>query len=562
MTFMKRFVLIFVVILFSFAMSEGKKSENLDQWEEMETEHFILKYKPAIRTSALEIAEEAERIFNQVIVILDYYPSEKIIIFIEMSIKDIEETHKDYFGVRCWSPSPHTVFMVVSPFWTTDSLFYQGLDGYIAQWLTYDLITQRLSNSASVLPEWFTYGLANYSVKITESQFMQNPDIYMKIVWEKGDFKNLIELDNTKNRILIGFEGLFVFTFLEEEYGKKTLDNFINMSLQYGDPYSSIESVLGIEVQEFEEQWKKWLQRSLSGVQVEPVKSDILITQLSDFVMMQIPTSWGEEGILFISGWTKNLDVYIIENTGEKKKLTESEENDTDAQFSQNEKKIAFTSLEDGYYNIYVMDSDGSNLEKITDDQFINCNPAFSPDGTIAFVSDRSGNYDIFVMDGQEFIQLTVDPAQDGNPSFSPDGSTLVFSSNRNGNFNLYLLDLKNRIITQLTDTPEDEFLPSFSPDGTQIVFTRLAPQTRVGSEIWVTDLQGSERFLAEGFYGVWSPDGKKIAFGSSFDGSPADIYIGDLREERSYFTMPVLIAVLFIVLVFSVAMYLIFLRK
>jgi hypothetical protein len=61
----------------------------------------------------------------------------------------------------------------------------------------------------------------------------------------------------------------------------------------------------------------------------------------------------------------------------------------------------------------------------------------------------------------------------------------------------------------------------------------------------------------------VWSPDEERIAFGSSFDGSPANMYIGDLREElSSYSTIPICIAVLFIVLVFSVAMYLKFLRK
>jgi ABC-type lipoprotein release transport system permease subunit len=59
------------------------------------------------------------------------------------------------------------------------------------------------------------------------------------------------------------------------------------------------------------------------------------------------------------------------------------------------------------------------------------------------------------------------------------------------------------------------------------------------------------------------SPDGGKIACGSSFDGSPINMYIDDLREElSSYSTIPIYIAVFFIVFVFSMAMYLKFLRK
>ena len=84
------------------------------------------------------------------------------------------------------------------------------------------------------------------------------------------------------------------------------------------------------------------------------------------------------------------------------------------------------------------MDADGSNQTRLTNNQASDFFPSFSPDGSkIAFTSNRDGSYEIYVMnaDGSNQTRLTNDPADDDDPSFSGDGSKIAFYSNRDGSF-------------------------------------------------------------------------------------------------------------------------------
>jgi hypothetical protein len=69
------------------------------------------------------------------------------------------------------------------------------------------------------------------------------------------------------------------------------------------------------------------------------------------------------------------------------------------------------------------------------------------------------------------FVRLTSGPWQDITPSTSPDGTQLAFASNRNGHWDLYLLDLRSGETRQITDTPEYDAAPSWSPDGRWLVY-------------------------------------------------------------------------------------------
>ena len=98
-------------------------------------------------------------------------------------------------------------------------------------------------------------------------------------------------------------------------------------------------------------------------------------------------------------------------------------------------KRIAFVSDRDGNPEIYVMDTDGGNLQNLTDNPAVDHSPSWSPDGKrIAFVSDRDGNpNEIYVMDtdGGNLQNLTNNPADDDGPSWSPDGKHIAFVSDR-----------------------------------------------------------------------------------------------------------------------------------
>ena len=129
--------------------------------------------------------------------------------------------------------------------------------------------------------------------------------------------------------------------------------------------------------------------------------------------------------------------------------------------------------------------------------------------GKIAF--SRGG--DIYTMnpDGTGTQQLTTS-GSDSEAAWSPNGRQIAFTSERDGNPEIYVMDANGAGQVRLTDTSAEESHPAWSPDGDKIVFDRL---TRgVGYDNYVMNADGSaETPVTEGVDPVWSPDGQRIAF-------------------------------------------------
>jgi Tol biopolymer transport system component len=141
--------------------------------------------------------------------------------------------------------------------------------------------------------------------------------------------------------------------------------------------------------------------------------------------------------------------------------------------------KIVFASNRDGSMQIYVMNGDGSAITRLTSSGANDDYPRWSPNGTkILFQSDRdhpdTGYMDIYVMnsDGSGVNRLTNDPNDDGMASWSPDGSKVVFQSTRNGvNYQVYSVNVDGSNQANLSNNSSSDGEPSWSPDGTKIAF-------------------------------------------------------------------------------------------
>ena len=133
------------------------------------------------------------------------------------------------------------------------------------------------------------------------------------------------------------------------------------------------------------------------------------------------------------------------------------------------------------------------------------------------------GNRDICVMDGDggDEIRLTDDPEWDEGPSWSPDGTRIVF----NRNHHIYVMDSDGRNLMELTDGSD----PAWSPDGTKIAFTRFKALKR---QVWVMHADGGNQVQltqwGENYNPAWSHDGKRIAFVDEDRQGGSEIYAMD----------------------------------
>ncbi|MDX1746203.1 MAG: hypothetical protein R3324_09725 [Halobacteriales archaeon] len=134
--------------------------------------------------------------------------------------------------------------------------------------------------------------------------------------------------------------------------------------------------------------------------------------------------------------------------------------------------RIVFCSDRSGNADIWSMNPDGTGLVNLTNDPTtFDCAPevttSTSVPGKISFVSDRAaGNLSIYTMnsDGSDLFRLTNDPAEDFDSSFSGDGATLAFDSNRNGNWDIYTVGESATNLRRLTDHAADEWNPVWRP--------------------------------------------------------------------------------------------------
>ena len=192
-----------------------------------------------------------------------------------------------------------------------------------------------------------------------------------------------------------------------------------------------------------------------------------------------------------------------------------------------NTSRIVFTSRRDGNNEIYVMDADGGNRERLTDNPAYDGDPDWSPDGTkIAFVSLRDGVSQIYVMnaDGKNPIRLTDGPRWKEDPDWSPDGQKIAFTVNADWKKEEWLdhiavmdADGNNRVMHE--DHGRE---PSWSPDGGEIAFTSWRDDWNWDIYVIGADGQGLKRVTHDLAYKsrpAFSPDGGRIAYMSEHEG-------------------------------------------
>jgi TolB protein len=185
--------------------------------------------------------------------------------------------------------------------------------------------------------------------------------------------------------------------------------------------------------------------------------------------------------------------------------------------------------------DIYYMNDDGSNVRRLTTHSAEDQDVAVSPDGTrILFSSNRTGTFRVYVMnsDGSGVANLSGNgPGQDTDPEWSPDGSRIAFESSRNGFEEIYVMNADGTGVVQLTNDGGENGDVDWSPDGTRIVFETHRDGPNGEGEIYVMNADGSNLVNLTRTPTVvdadpaWSPDGRFIAWESGASGN-FDVWI------------------------------------
>src|SRR5262245_47020268 len=205
--------------------------------------------------------------------------------------------------------------------------------------------------------------------------------------------------------------------------------------------------------------------------------------------------------------------------------------------------RIAFSAPAPGGAHIFSIDEQGGSRLQLTNEGTVNQHPAWAPDGTtIVFSSNRTGMFELWTMRADGGAQTQIRTALPGGkfiPQLSPDGTTIVFAyvDPAVGHPEVWSISANGGNARKLTTTPKAatwptwSLLPNFSPDGRRIVYA----STRSGSsQIWIMNADGSGQNQVTSGLGAefpdanapkWSPDGSKIAFWAGFETKRGEIW-------------------------------------
>ena len=505
----------------------GKNKVNYTpfDWQYFSTKNFDIYFTEGGYETALIASKFAEAQYERLSQHWDYQPRKRIPLLVYNSHNDFTQTNVILETISEGTGGFTELFKnrVVIPWEGSLPKFKHVIDHELTHAMYFDMLYGGLIESIVgreylfQLPLWFAEGLAEHE----SNYYSTEADMIVRDGIISG---YLPPIERIYGGYLVYKGGESFFKFLQEEYGSENkwiAGELLNSLRTTKDISKSYNAVFGKKLEDLSKDWHRKLKEDHWPEVAGREQPDDFGTKLTDH----------EKERNYINSFP------AFNPTGD---------------------KIAFLTDRNGYKEIMVMRAaDGKILETVVKGEkagdyeemhWLRGGITWSPDGTMLAFATKAGNRDAIHISKVEGTgqNKVIKPDMDAiySPSWSPDGSKILFSAINKGRLDLFTVNVETEAITRLTNDFFDESTAQWSPDGTQIVFAsdRLEEpyeitvvSARRGYDIFIMNADGSgiRRITTSPFQDLnpsWSPDGKNIVFISDRNGI-SNLYTVNLEE-------------------------------
>lgn len=530
----------FMTILFTSAVSLAQVDEfgenkvqyrNFD-WYFIQSKHFDIYFYPSEYHLAEFAAHAAEAAYTHHSALFHYDITNRIPIIVYDSHNDWQETNvvSEYLDEGIGGVTEVFKNRIVVPFEGSYQLFRHVISHELVHAIFNDMfyggsLQSMIANNITLqLPMWFNEGMAEYA----SLGWDLNSDMFM--------------LDATVNEYIVPIDelnGYFAYRggqslwwYIANKYGEEKIAEILSRIRTTRSVEGGFRSALGISIKELSKRWQY----------------EQKILYWPDVAIRKRPQDFAKQ-------LTDHKEIGDFYNTS--------------PAISPQGDKIAFISDQDDYFSIYLMNaSDGKIIKKLVDGQtqknfeelhLLTPGLSWSPDGKKIAVAVKSGSHDainIIDVSSGEIEEIPFTNLEGVfSVSWSPDGERLAFVGDNNQQSDIYVYDLKNKVLSNITNDIFSDSDPSWSPDGKKIYFISDRGDYLVRSDIpkdfkmwnynfnqaqiYSIDIAGgvvdklTDEELGEDSYPVAAPDGKHLYYVSDKTGI-SNIYYMNLDSNNS----------------------------
>ncbi|MBM3215695.1 hypothetical protein FJZ36_12360 [Candidatus Poribacteria bacterium] len=508
------------------AQGFGRNKVNYSQleWESIRSEHFDITFPKGAYRMAQYATETAEDALEELSSRWDYQPRNRIPVILYTSHASFSETNVigALIGEGTGGFTEFSRNRVVIPFEGSYSQLRHVVRHELVHALQYDLFaggslkTLALSRLVS-LPLWAVEGLAEYESigwDVEADNVMRDAVI--------SDYVPPIEM--MQGGVFAYKGGQALYRYLHETYGVDRIGQYLRSLKETASVEKSLLAVYGIQMEDLEPKWKTWLKKEYWPEIAERLSPGEFARQLTDH---------------------SKGDGYL--NVG--------------ARLSPDGRRVAFVSTRRDFADVYLMELSSGKVERIIEGEqspdfeslyLLRPGLAWSPDGQrLAIIAKQRGRSALFIYDleaGRIARDYPIDVDAAFTPAWSPSGDAMVFAALKDGWSDLYSMDLRSGSLVPLTHDPYDERDPEWSPDGSRIAFSSDredhgltfddTPRFSHGQyDIFILDqvskgLTRLTRHPARDLYPVWGPEGRSILFVSERSGI-GNVYVQPLGSDE-----------------------------